>query len=152
PPLPYDPVILTLHIGGPARPESRWSHPTAGPLQPREPGSKSPEGRETSSWIGVSLPVGLGRQTRVCRWGVFVFRSSVMRIVLSGLFAVAALAAVSQIASAQQPRQGGQRPVNPIVAALDADGDGTISKEELANAVAALKKLDKNGDGVLSGD
>jgi hypothetical protein len=34
--------------------------------------------------------------------------------------------------------------------ALDADGDGIISKNEIANAVAALKKLDKNNDGMLS--
>jgi len=40
----------------------------------------------------------------------------------------------------------------PIVAALDADGDGIISAAEIANAPAALKTLDRNGDGQLSGD
>ncbi len=36
--------------------------------------------------------------------------------------------------------------------ALDADGNGEISAKEIENAVAALKKLDKNGDGKLSGE
>ena len=35
-------------------------------------------------------------------------------------------------------------------AALDADGDGKISKAEIDNATAALKKLDKNNDGELT--
>jgi hypothetical protein len=37
----------------------------------------------------------------------------------------------------------------PIFAALDTDGDGILSEEEIANATASLKKLDKNGDGKL---
>ena len=44
----------------------------------------------------------------------------------------------------------GRRPQSPIIAALDADGDGEISAAEMANAVAALKELDKNGDGKLT--
>ncbi|TWU24973.1 EF hand [Novipirellula galeiformis] len=40
----------------------------------------------------------------------------------------------------------------PILAALDADADGTISEEELDNASAALRKLDKNEDGSLTFD
>jgi len=50
------------------------------------------------------------------------------------------------------PPQGGGRPRPPIVTALDANGDGEIDAGELANAVAALKKLDVNGDGTLSPD
>ncbi|GAA5509446.1 hypothetical protein [Novipirellula caenicola] len=38
----------------------------------------------------------------------------------------------------------------PIVAALDANRDGKISKEEIDNAAVALRKLDKNGDGALT--
>jgi len=38
----------------------------------------------------------------------------------------------------------------PVFAALDADHDGKISEDELKNATAALKTLDKDGDGVLS--
>jgi len=44
------------------------------------------------------------------------------------------------------------RPMSPIVAALDANKDGVIDASEIANAVAALKTLDKNGDGKLTQD
>jgi len=82
---------------------------------------------------------------------------------------------ISSAAMAQQPegRQGRGRPgqgrpgqgrrgeggpgaggpgrfLPPILQAIDADGDGVISKEEIAGAVAALKKLDENGDGQLT--
>ena len=46
--------------------------------------------------------------------------------------------------------RGRPRPQNPVILALDADGDGKISKEEIANARTALKALDKNGDDKLS--
>ena len=39
---------------------------------------------------------------------------------------------------------------SPVVAALDADGDGEVSAKELENATAALKTLDKDKDGKLS--
>ena len=42
--------------------------------------------------------------------------------------------------------------MDPILAAIDADHDGTISAAELKNAVAALKPLDKDNDGQLSGE
>jgi Ca2+-binding EF-hand superfamily protein len=35
---------------------------------------------------------------------------------------------------------------------LDANHDGVIDADEIANAPAALKKLDKNGDGKLTPD
>jgi len=47
---------------------------------------------------------------------------------------------------------GGRRPVPAIVAALDANHDGVIDADEIANATAALKTLDKNGDGKLTRD
>jgi len=56
------------------------------------------------------------------------------------------------------PRDGGLgepgRPPmpNPLVAALDTDGDHVISEEELRNATASLLTLDKNKDGKLSDD
>ncbi len=34
--------------------------------------------------------------------------------------------------------------------ALDTNHDGELSAEEIANAPASLKKLDKNGDGKLT--
>lgn len=51
--------------------------------------------------------------------------------------------------------QGGPRhrmPPIAIIGALDANHDGVIDADEIANAVAALKKLDKNGDGKLTPD
>jgi hypothetical protein len=55
----------------------------------------------------------------------------------------------------QRPNQGGprngQRPPPPqLLIALDANKDGVISADEIANASAALKTLDKNGDGQLT--
>jgi Ca2+-binding EF-hand superfamily protein len=41
---------------------------------------------------------------------------------------------------------------SPLVAAIDADHDGTISAAEIANAPAALQALDKNADGQLTAD
>lgn len=55
--------------------------------------------------------------------------------------------------SGQAPAAGRpKRAVPPIVAALDADGDGVISAAEIANAPAALLKLDRNRDGKLTPD
>ncbi|HSU56798.1 MAG TPA: hypothetical protein VLT36_22255 [Candidatus Dormibacteraeota bacterium] len=52
------------------------------------------------------------------------------------------------------PRRGpGHRPPPPpLIAALDANHDGVIDENEIANAAAALKALDKNGDGKLTPD
>ena len=44
---------------------------------------------------------------------------------------------------------GGQRPVSPLMMALDTDKDGKLSKEEIANSAKALAAMDKNKDGVL---
>ena len=80
-----------------------------------------------------------------------------------------ALALVASALNAQEqpqregrpPREGGQpggpggdhhRPVPPLIAALDANHDGVIDEQEIANAPVALKKLDKNGDGKLTMD
>ena len=52
----------------------------------------------------------------------------------------------------QPPADAPKHPVPPLLAALDTDGDGTISAAELANAAASLAKLDKNGDGQLTPD
>jgi protein tyrosine phosphatase (PTP) superfamily phosphohydrolase (DUF442 family) len=41
-------------------------------------------------------------------------------------------------------------PVSPVLEALDANGDGVIDAEEIANASSALLNLDKNDDGQLT--
>ena len=41
---------------------------------------------------------------------------------------------------------GGPRPVLPIIEVLDVNKDGTIDADEITQASASLKKLDKNGD------
>ncbi|CBY13231.1 unnamed protein product [Oikopleura dioica] len=48
------------------------------------------------------------------------------------------------------PPRGPKPPQPPVIAALDADRDGTISAEEMENAPDSLKSLDKNEDGELS--
>jgi hypothetical protein len=50
----------------------------------------------------------------------------------------------------EEKRPPGDRPAPPVIHALDADGDGTISATEMENAPESLKKLDKNEDGELS--
>ena len=47
---------------------------------------------------------------------------------------------------------GRPRMPNPLVAALDKNGDHEISAEEIANAATALLSLDKDGDGKLTSD
>jgi Ca2+-binding EF-hand superfamily protein len=47
---------------------------------------------------------------------------------------------------------GGGPPSNPIIGALDADGDHEITFDEISQAVAMLKGQDTNGDKKLSGD
>lgn len=42
------------------------------------------------------------------------------------------------------------RPLPPVIAALDINHDGIIDASEIANASAALIKLDQNGDGKLT--
>lgn len=44
----------------------------------------------------------------------------------------------------------GRRPPPPVMAVLDANRDGILSAEEIANASKALLTLDKNGDGQLT--
>src|ERR1051326_9162468 len=45
-----------------------------------------------------------------------------------------------------------RHPPIAMIGALDANHDGVIDADEIANAVEALKKLDKNGDGKLTPD
>ena len=54
--------------------------------------------------------------------------------------------------SGRDQQRGPDRPAPPVMRALDADGDGNLSAEEINNVVAALKTLDGDGDGKLSRD
>jgi len=47
-------------------------------------------------------------------------------------------------------RPGGRGPGDPLLSALDANGDRSVSAEEMAGAPASLKTLDRNGDGSLT--
>ena len=40
--------------------------------------------------------------------------------------------------------------MDPVLAAVDSNGDGVISAEEIRNSPAALRKLDQDGDGKVS--
>jgi hypothetical protein len=48
------------------------------------------------------------------------------------------------------PGGPGGRMSSPLFEAIDADGDGVLTKAELRHAVAVLKKLDADGDGNIS--
>ncbi len=59
----------------------------------------------------------------------------------------------------QPPGQSGGNPDNqrrphhnPLLDLFDTNHDGVIDADEIANASAVLKALDKNGDGKLTGD
>lgn len=54
-------------------------------------------------------------------------------------------------APARPPREP-RRASDPLMLALDANGDGDLSDGELTNAAASLKSLDANKDGALSAD
>jgi len=78
-----------------------------------------------------------------------------MRFLGICLPAVLTIMLVCQTATAQRPGGGLGPPSGfsrafPLMRALDADGDGTISKEEINGAVKALKMLDKDGNGKLT--
>jgi Ca2+-binding EF-hand superfamily protein len=47
---------------------------------------------------------------------------------------------------------GGRGPIDPLLRALDRDGDGVVSPSEMSAAPEALQSLDANQDGQLSDD
>jgi hypothetical protein len=80
---------------------------------------------------------------------------SVVVIVLglaAWLFSAIAQEGGDQLQGPPPGGRGGKPPAPPIETALDANGDGTIDADEIANASVALKTLDKNGDGKLTSD
>lgn len=89
------------------------------------------------------------------------------KLTLTLLAALGALALTASAQDAGGPPQGGgpgfgggrgpgmnghRPPLPAIIRALDANHDGVIDSNEIANASSALKSLDKNGDGKLTPD
>lgn len=67
------------------------------------------------------------------------------------IMAVVAISLLTYATVVAQPGRGGFRfPPHPLMTALDADNNGEISAEEMANAAEALKKLDADKDGKLA--
>ncbi|MES2920064.1 MAG: hypothetical protein V4819_00855 [Verrucomicrobiota bacterium] len=61
--------------------------------------------------------------------------------------------AATATASAQEPKPPVDRrppPPQPLLVVLDANRDGALSPDEIANSSSALGDLDKNGDGMLT--
>jgi len=87
-----------------------------------------------------------------------------MKTTIKTLLVLLALSASALVVNAQDaggPPPGGpdgrgpggrRMPPSPLMEALDANHDGVIDATEIANASAALKTLDKNGDGKLTQD
>ncbi len=87
-----------------------------------------------------------------------------MKTIVKTMIATATLGALGATAllfaqDNQSPGEGGhggprghRPPPIALIGALDANHDGVIDADEIANASAALKTLDKNGDGKLTPD
>lgn len=68
------------------------------------------------------------------------------------VFALALAATAVSVKAQDENQERRQRPVHPVIAALDTNKDGDIDDKELAAATTALKTLDKNNDGKLTRD
>ena len=68
------------------------------------------------------------------------------------VFGMAMTAMVSFAQDAGGKGKEGKRPVSPVMATLDENGDGSLDAKEIADAPQDLKKLDKNNDGKLTAD
>lgn len=62
------------------------------------------------------------------------------------------LAGVLVLASVGFTQGGSQQPQRMVLQALDTNGDGLLSAEEIEHASASLLKLDRNHDGALTAD
>lgn len=73
---------------------------------------------------------------------------------LAARAAVVSSVAIGVMAQEHGGPQGGpgNRPRPPLELVLDANHDGVIDAAEIAGAATALKKLDKNKDGKLTGE
>ncbi len=69
---------------------------------------------------------------------------------LTSTFLVGCAVTAAQAQPPEFGRGGGRMRMMPVIAALDADGNGVISAEEILQSTAALQSLDKNEDGQLT--
>jgi hypothetical protein len=87
-------------------------------------------------------------------------RLLLMKKLIFSTLVLAALSGAVLVAQSDTPPPrkgggpGGRRgmPPSPVMNVLDANHDGELSADEIANASKALLTLDKNGDGKLSAD
>src|SRR5688500_14982777 len=82
-------------------------------------------------------------------------RNKVAVTLLALGFALPVVSLQAQDAKTERPPREGRgpradRPVPPVLGALDANKDGTLDKTESSGATDALKKLDKDSDGKLT--
>ena len=75
-----------------------------------------------------------------------------MRLLILFASLLMALPWLGSTVCAQQGLSGRQQRVHPAVGAIDLNGDGVISADELKKASQSLLGLDSNKDGVLSHD
>lgn len=102
----------------------------------------------------ADFPHGRGPQGDVIRIFNYVrlVRGGPTGVAPASAPAVPVPATPARVAPPAEP-PGGPAPARrmaPLFSALDANSDGIIDEAEMAGAAAALKKLDKNGDGRLS--
>ncbi|MEZ6093998.1 MAG: hypothetical protein R3C03_07130 [Pirellulaceae bacterium] len=81
------------------------------------------------------------------------------RLFSAGAFMLCVAVVVQAMAQPPQERGGppgpggpGMPPPNPLMEALDTDGDHQLSAEEIAAAATSLLALDRNGNGILDDD
>ena len=91
---------------------------------------------------------------------VHILRRGHARFSVAALFAAMALAPVARAENAPPERRPAEREGLPAdtqrrpgpFAIFDTNHDGVVSAEEINAAPAVLRRLDRNGDGRLSGD
>src|SRR5689334_5417952 len=87
-----------------------------------------------------------------------IMKKTILLIALAAALQTVTIAILAQNGPGRGPREGGggpnghRPPPSPIVEALDANADGVIDAQEIANAPKELATLDTNNDGKLTRD
>ena len=85
--------------------------------------------------------------------GIAMSRRQTSLIAAAACAAAALTLYAEKTETKERPPEGqGKRPNIPVIAALDANGDGVVDAAEITNAPVSLRKLDKNHDGKLTRD